>query len=51
MPTTPRLEQHATRAAFFMPGFAIAAWAPLVPFAKARAGLDEAMLGIVLARN
>ncbi|RRN55839.1 MFS transporter [Pseudoxanthomonas sp. SGNA-20] len=48
MPTTPRLEQHATRAAFFMPGFAIAAWAPLVPFAKARAGLDEAMLGIVL---
>ena len=48
MPTTPRLEQHAIRAAFFMPGFAIAAWAPLVPFAKARAGLDEAMLGIVL---
>src|SRR5690606_28916827 len=48
VPSTPRLQQHATRAAFFMPGFAIAAWAPLVPFAKARAGLDEAMLGIVL---
>lgn len=48
MPSMPRLQQHATRAAFFMPGFAIAAWAPLVPFAKARAGLDEAMLGMVL---
>ncbi|ADV27921.1 major facilitator superfamily MFS_1 [Pseudoxanthomonas suwonensis 11-1] len=48
VPSTPSLQQHATRAAFFMPGFAIAAWAPLVPFAKARAGLDEAMLGMVL---
>ncbi len=42
------LQQIATRAAFFIPGFAIACWAPLVPFAKARAGLDEAMLGVVL---
>nr|WP_028928216.1 MFS transporter [Pseudoxanthomonas suwonensis] len=41
-------QQRATRAAFFMPGFAMAAWAPLVPFAKARAGLDEATLGLVL---
>ncbi len=48
MPSSPRLQQHATRAAFFMPGFAIAAWAPMVPFAKARAGLDEASLGLVL---
>jgi len=31
-----------------MPGFAMAAWAPIVPFAKARAGLDEASLGLVL---
>ncbi len=38
----------ATRAAFFIPGFAIACWAPLVPFAKARAGLDDAMLGMLL---
>ena len=43
-----RAEQHATRAAFFLPGFAIAAWAPIVPFAKARAQLDEAGLGLVL---
>ncbi|WP_437880829.1 MFS transporter [Pseudomonas sp. LRF_L74] len=46
--SSPRAEQHATRAAFFMPGFAIAAWAPIVPFAKANASLDEASLGIVL---
>jgi MFS family permease len=38
----------ATRAGFFMPGFAAAAWAPLIPFAKARAGLDDGMLGLVL---
>ena len=43
-----RCQQIATRAAFFVPGFAIACWAPLVPFAKERAGLDEAMLGVVL---
>src|SRR5690606_7113526 len=48
VPSTPRLQQHATRAAFFMPGVAMSAWAPIVPFAKARAGLDEAMLGMVL---
>lgn len=46
--SSKRAEQHATRAAFFMPGFATAVWAPLVPFAKARADLDEATLGIVL---
>lgn len=43
-----RSQQMATRAAFFIPGFAIACWAPLVPFAKARAGLDDAMLGMLL---
>ncbi|MEN5060847.1 MFS transporter [Luteimonas sp. TWI1416] len=46
--SSPRAQQHATRAAFFIPGFAIAAWAPIVPFAKARTGLDEASLGLVL---
>ena len=46
--SSPRAQQHATRAAFFMPGFAMAAWAPIVPFAKQRAGLDEAALGLVL---
>lgn len=43
-----RGQQHATRAAFFLPGFATAAWAPLVPFAKHRTGLDEGSLGLVL---
>lgn len=41
-------EQHATRAAFLIPGLAAAIWAPLVPFAKTRAGMDDAMLGVVL---
>lgn len=45
---TARFQQHATRAAFFIPGFVIASWAPLVPFAKSRAALDEGMLGILL---
>lgn len=43
-----RLEQMSTRIAFFIAGFGIAAWAPLVPYAKARAGLDEATLGLLL---
>lgn len=43
-----RAQQIATRAAFFIPGFVIACWAPLVPFAKNRAALDDATLGIVL---
>jgi len=46
--SSPRSQQHATRAAFFIPGFAAAVWAPLVPFAKTRAGLDDAALGLVL---
>ncbi|MEY4761948.1 MAG: hypothetical protein RLZZ200_1804 [Pseudomonadota bacterium] len=41
-------QQRATRAAFFIPGFVTACWAPLVPFAKARASLEEAALGVVL---
>jgi MFS family permease len=38
----------STRIAFFIAGFGIAAWAPLVPYAKARAGLDEGTLGLLL---
>ncbi|MHB8529825.1 MAG: MFS transporter [Caulobacteraceae bacterium] len=38
----------ATRAAFFIAGFCTAAWAPLVPFAKARLGIDAGGLGLVL---
>ena len=43
-----RLQQMSTRVAFFIAGFGIAAWAPLVPYAKARAGLDEGTLGLLL---
>jgi len=46
--STARLQQHATRAVFFLPGFATAAWAPLVPYARNRTGLDEASLGLAL---
>ncbi|WP_460152224.1 MFS transporter [Pseudomonas sp. S2_B07] len=42
------LEQMSTRIAFFIAGLGIAAWAPLVPYAKARAGLDEGTLGLLL---
>jgi predicted MFS family arabinose efflux permease len=38
----------ATALVFFTTGFGMAAWAPLVPFAKARAGIDDATLGILL---
>jgi predicted MFS family arabinose efflux permease len=43
-----RIEQFSTRIAFLCAGFGMAAWAPLVPFAKARAGLDDGMLGLLL---
>ncbi|NVO28095.1 MFS transporter [Donghicola sp. C2-DW-16] len=38
----------ATRLAFFEAGFATACWAPLVPFAKANVGADEALFGMLL---
>jgi len=43
-----RRQQASTRAAFFIAGFALSAWAPLIPFAKDRAGIDEATLGLLL---
>jgi predicted MFS family arabinose efflux permease len=43
-----RREQWATRAVFLLAGLAMAAWAPLVPFAKARLGVDDATLGLLL---
>lgn len=43
-----RREQTSTRIVFFVAGFGMAAWAPLVPFAKARAGIDEGVLGLLL---
>src|SRR5258707_13222670 len=47
-PATGRPEQISTRIVFFVAGFGMAAWAPLVPFAKARAAIDEGALGLVL---
>jgi predicted MFS family arabinose efflux permease len=41
-------EQTATRLVFFVAGFVTAAWAPLVPFVKLRAGVDEGLLGLLL---
>jgi predicted MFS family arabinose efflux permease len=38
----------ATRLIFLLSGLAMAGWAPMVPYAKARLGLDEATLGLVL---
>jgi predicted MFS family arabinose efflux permease len=38
----------ATRLAFLVTGFGIACWAPLVPFAKQRLGVDDAVLGLLL---
>jgi predicted MFS family arabinose efflux permease len=38
----------ATRIAFFVSGFGLACWAPLVPFAKTRLGVGDASLGLLL---
>jgi len=37
-----------TRLAFFVAGFGLAAWAPLVPLAKERLAVDDRMLGLLL---
>ena len=41
-------EQLSTRLIFFLAGAAMSAWAPLVPFAKARVHADAQTLGVVL---
>ncbi|WP_422931358.1 MFS transporter [Singulisphaera sp. PoT] len=41
-------EQIATRLTFFVAGFAYAAWAPIVPYVKRAAGLDDGQLGMLL---
>lgn len=40
--------QFSTRLAFFISGFCMASWAPLVPMVKVRAGIDEGVLGLLL---
>ncbi|NWK97817.1 MFS transporter [Sphingobium lactosutens] len=38
----------ATRLAFIVPGYAISAWAPLIPHVQAQIGLNNAQLGMAL---
>ncbi|HGM4999472.1 TPA: MFS transporter [Serratia marcescens] len=40
--------QIATRAIFFLAGLGMAAWAPLIPLVKARLGIDDGALGLLL---
>jgi len=44
----PRAARLATRAMFLVCGTVTASWAPQVPLAKARLGLDDGMLGLTL---
>jgi len=50
--TEPAVEkpEHrlAVRLAFLVAGFGVACWAPLVPFARQRLGVDEGALGVLL---
>ncbi|RYY73149.1 MAG: MFS transporter [Gammaproteobacteria bacterium] len=46
--TTDRNQRVATRLAFLAAGMAMSAWAPLVPYAKDRMGLEQAELGVLL---
>lgn len=48
LPVGLRRRQVATRMVFLVVGFALAGWGPLVPFARARAGLSSGALGILL---
>lgn len=40
--------RRATRLVFLLVGIAMASWAPMVPYAKARLGLSDAALGLLL---
>ncbi len=43
-----KLARRGTSAMFLICGTATSSWAPMVPFAKERLGLDEAALGLIL---
>ena len=47
-PAASRAEQHSTRLLFLLAGFSAAAWASLVPVAKAATGVNEGQRGLVL---
>ncbi|MBR2180123.1 MAG: MFS transporter [Selenomonadaceae bacterium] len=42
------MQQHSTRAIFFINGFGAATWAPLVPFLRERLAITEDTLGMLL---
>jgi predicted MFS family arabinose efflux permease len=48
MTATHQQHRLSTRLAFLVAGIAMSAWAPLVPYAKERAGLDASQLGLLL---
>lgn len=48
MPSDLPHRKLATRLAFLAAGFAMACWAPLVPFAKTRVGVSDGQLGLIL---
>lgn len=48
MNTIGSKQRYATRLAFLCAGLAMSAWAPLVPYVKARLGVGEAELGLLL---
>lgn len=48
IPTANHSERMSTRIAFLIAGLLMSAWAPLVPLVKARTGLDDGGLGLLL---
>jgi predicted MFS family arabinose efflux permease len=48
VPKSQPAARLATRLAFVAAGAVVGAWAPLVPFAKARVGVDASQLGLLL---
>ncbi|WP_045836967.1 MFS transporter [Hyphomicrobium sp. 99] len=47
-PLPGRAQQFSTRVTFFVAGFTLAAWAPLVPYVKDQSNLSDATLGLLL---
>lgn len=47
-PASLSASKRTTKLSFFIAGFALAAWAPLVPHAQQRLNADAAMLGLLL---
>lgn len=45
---TSPLVRHATRCGFFMAGFGLSVWAPLVPYVRARIEMSDALFGLLL---